>query len=142
MLLLLHAFSTLFLAGLIWFVQVVHYPLFPLADRSRFETFAADHRRRTTLVVAPLMLLELTSASAIALAPPAGSAGMAWLGWGLLVVIWLSTALLQVPRHRLLSAGFDEAVARSLVSTNWIRTIGWSGRGIIALLLLGRGAPS
>jgi hypothetical protein len=142
MLLLLHAFSTLALVGLIWFLQIVHYPLFPLADRSRFEVFAAEHQRRTTLVVAPLMLVEMASASAIALAPPAHSAGIAWLGWGLLMVIWLSTALLQVPRHRRLSAGFDADAARSLVTTNWLRTIGWSGRGVIALLLLAREMPS
>ena len=28
LLLLLHAAATLFMTGLIWFVQVVHYPLF------------------------------------------------------------------------------------------------------------------
>jgi hypothetical protein len=51
-------------------------------------------------------------------------------------VIWLSTALLQVPLHNLLARGLDrEAVAR-LVQTNWIRTAAWSARAVVSLALL------
>jgi hypothetical protein len=53
-------------------------------------------------------------------------------------VIWLSTALLQVPRHRALEAGFDPAAHRALVATNWIRTVAWTARGFLLLACLGR----
>jgi hypothetical protein len=55
---------------------------------------------------------------------------------GLLAVVWTSTGLWQVPAHRRLERGFDAALQRWLVSTNWVRTGAWSARGIIALALL------
>jgi hypothetical protein len=48
----------------------------------------------------------------------------------------MSTARLQVPCHRKLARGFDADVARRLVATNWIRTVCWSLRLLIALGLL------
>ncbi|MGI9470789.1 MAG: hypothetical protein ACR2NZ_04615, partial [Rubripirellula sp.] len=50
-------------------------------------------------------------------------------GLVLIVLIWLSTAFLQVPCHQQLSNGFDEAAYRRLVSSNWIRTALWTARG-------------
>jgi sterol desaturase/sphingolipid hydroxylase (fatty acid hydroxylase superfamily) len=64
--------ATWFMVGLIWFVQVVHYPLFAAVPAG--EPFAAYHRqhvRRTTWVVAPVMLVELVTAVALLLARPA-----------------------------------------------------------------------
>lgn len=136
-LLLVHATATLALVGLIWFVQVVHYPLFELASESRFERFALEHQRRTTWVVVPLMLTELASALLLLVRPPDGvSQELLWVGSGLLGAIWISTALLQVPLHRRLSGGRDRQVMRRLVATNWVRTLAWSGRGWVALALL------
>lgn len=54
-------------------------------------------------------------------------------GLALVAVIWLSTALLQVPCHELLCVGFDPAVHQRLVWTNWIRTAAWSLRGFLVL---------
>ena len=55
----------------------------------------------------------------------------------LLALIWLSTALLQMPRHRRLEGGYDEKTHHTLVLTNWIRTAGWSARSIILLVIAG-----
>jgi hypothetical protein len=57
----------------------------------------------------------------------------------LIGVIWCSTAWLQVPCHNRLAAGFDAACCRSLCRGNWIRTIAWSVRGVIVLLMLAMG---
>ena len=54
----------------------------------------------------------------------------------LLSLVWLSTAAWQAPDHRRLLGGFDPATHRHLVATNWVRTVGWSARGVIALWLL------
>ena len=136
-LVLVHAAATLAMVGLIWFVQVVHYPLFALASERRFERFALEHQRRTALVVVPLMLIELGSAAALLAGPPDGlSRELLWLGMALLGVIWLSTALLQVPLHRRLGDGPDQTSMRRLVVTNWLRTLEWTGRGWVALALL------
>jgi hypothetical protein len=36
----------------------------------------------------------------------------------------------------LLSRAADPAAMRRLVRTNWIRTIGWSARGVVAVAVL------
>jgi hypothetical protein len=46
----------------------------------------------------------------------------ALVGLALVGVVWLSTALLQVPRHSTLGSGFDHAAWSGLVLTNWVRT--------------------
>jgi hypothetical protein len=131
---LIHAAATLAMVGLIWFVQVVHYPLMAQVGQQRFTRYAASHSVRTTCVVAPPMLVEAALAGLLAVRPPPGvSATAAWVAFGLVGVIWLSTALLQVPMHRRLASGFDTQAHRRLVSSNWIRTIAWSVRGFIVL---------
>jgi hypothetical protein len=61
---------------------------------------------------------------------------MLWAGTALLAVIWLSTAVVQVPCHEVLSRVFDSEVYQSLVSTNWIGTAAWSLRGLLLLWMV------
>jgi hypothetical protein len=125
------------MVGLIWLVQVVHYPLLARIGRDGFAGYAASHATRTSWVVAPLMLTEAALAGTLALRPPVGvSAVAAWVGFGLVVVIWSSTAFLLVPMHRRLVTGFDKEAHRRLVSLNWIRTTAWSARGLLVLAWL------
>jgi len=58
-LLLVNAAATLFMVGVIWFVQIVHYPLFALVGEAAFSEYERHHARRTGWVVAIPMLLEL-----------------------------------------------------------------------------------
>ena len=133
----LHCASTLALFGLIWFVQVVHYPLFSLVGREHFVEYERLHQMRTTWVVAPLMSIEALTASLILVSNlTSAQRTLAWFGWILLLLIWLSTALLQVPLHRRLAAGYDSQTATRLVRSNWVRTIAWTVRGVIALMLM------
>ena len=137
--LLAHAAATLAMTGVIWFVQVVHYPLFGGVGADRWIGYAAAHGRLTTLVVAPLMLVELATAVLLVLRPPADvGRWAAVLGLALVLVIWASTALLQVPAHGRLGAGFDADVHRGLVAGNWIRTLAWTARSALVLGMVGR----
>jgi len=136
-LLLAQTASTLFMTGVIWIVQTVHYPLFALVGRDGFREYAREHQRRITPVVAVAMPVEAVTAVLLLLATPAGvQKGLLVLGAILLLPIWLSTALLQVPAHRRLSAGFDDHVASRLVETNWLRTALWSARSALILVVL------
>lgn len=128
-----HAFVTLFMTGLIWFVQVVHYPLFDRVGKPDFAAYEAHHTRRTGRLVGGPMLLELGLAVTLAWSP---GGTLAWCGLGLLGIIWLSTAVGQIPTHRLLKRGFDQAAHKRLVRGNWVRVIAWSMRGQIAILML------
>jgi hypothetical protein len=133
------AAATWFLTGLIWIVQVVHYPLFAMADRAAYPAFAAAHGRLITLVVGPPMLIEAALAAWLVVERPAAvPAWWAAAGLGLVVVIWVSTAALQVPMHARLSGGFDAHALHLLVSTNWIRTAAWSLRAILCAAMLVR----
>lgn len=128
-----HAVSTLVMVGIIWFVQVVHYPMFALVGVREFPNWQQRNTRQTTLVVGPPMLVELMTAAGLLLLR---GDRLAVAGAVLLVVIWASTALLQVPAHNRLERGFDAAVHRRLVQTNWVRTVCWSARGVVALVVL------
>jgi hypothetical protein len=134
-----HAGSTWFMVGLIWFVQVVHYPLMGAVPPHAFSAYATSHQRRTTWVVGPVMLIEVSSALLLVRAPQGTFTGtmLPWIGLAFLLLVWVSTFAVQVPLHARLASGFDRAVWRRLVATNWVRTIAWTARGIIALLLLG-----
>ncbi len=137
--LLVQLAATLYMLGLIWFVQAVHYPLFGMVGERQFSAYEVAHCARTNWVVGPPMLAELGSALFLVWQAPAGvPPAAAWLGLGLLGVVWISTALLQVPRHAELTDGFDAAAHRALVSTNWLRTAAWSARGLLVLWMTAR----
>ena len=135
-LLVVHAASTWAMTGLIWFVQVVHYPLFALAGAPSFAAYHAAHTRRTTLVVAPLMIVEAVTAVVIVVSR-AQPVWAAWTGVVLVGVVWLATFGLSVPRHdAMMRGGYDLAAIQGLVATNWVRTTAWSLRAVLAVWML------
>ena len=132
--LLLNAAATLFMTGIIWFVQVVHYPLFDAVGREIFANYEVRHSNLTTLVVIIPMFVELITSLALLWQRPEGIAfWQLWLGLGLVGVIWGSTALLQVPQHSILSQGFNERAYEVLVQSNWLRTFAWSVRSALVV---------
>ena len=144
-LLVAHLAATLVMVGVIWFVQVVHYPLFAKVGRTGFSAYSEAHSRLTGYVVGPPMLVEAATAVLLILRrPDEVPAALAWAGLALLAGVWLSTALLQSPRHGRLALGFDARTYRSLVASNWARTALWSLRGVLVLWMAAgaAGAPS
>ncbi|MGC8882165.1 MAG: hypothetical protein ACP5UT_04975 [Bryobacteraceae bacterium] len=132
-LLVLHAAAAWFLAGLVWFVQLVHYPLMAEAARADFVRYEALHQRRTTWIVAPVMTLEAALTAWLTAHPPADVPGWSVLAAAVLLAgIWASTFAVQVPIHARLAAGFDARVHRRLLRSNWFRTVAWSLRAVIA----------
>ncbi|MFB0976218.1 MAG: hypothetical protein QMC73_01015 [Myxococcota bacterium] len=136
--LLVHLAATYYMVGLIWFVQHVHYPLFGAVGSDEFSAYSQSHVARTGSIVGPAMIVEGATAALLLAATPSALPGwLVWFGAGLLLVIWLSTGLLQVPRHRDLIAGFDATAHRRLVTTYWILYLAWSLRGGLALYMVG-----
>lgn len=133
-----HAAATWFMAGLVWFVQVVHYPLMTRVGQAERADYAVAHQQRTTLVVAPAMLLEALCAGLLVtpvVAHPSSTAVLlAWVGVALLVAIWALTFAVLVPLHGRLARGDAHAVGR-LVQWNLARTALWSARGVVAISL-------
>ena len=132
--LLLNAIATLFMTGLIWFVQVVHYPLFNRVGIEAFTAYEARHSNLTTLVVIVPMVIELISALILLWQRPNGIvAWQLWLGLGLVGLIWFSTAFLQVPQHSVLAQGFNEQAYQLLLKGNWLRTAAWTLRSLLVV---------
>ncbi len=132
-----HSAATLYMTGVTWFVQVVHYPLFARIGVAEFSAYEQRHTALTTWVVAPPMLLEAGTAMLLIWLRPVGVSDMQiWIGLALLAVIWASTFLVQVPCHEVLSREYDSVVHQRLVSTNWIRTAAWSLRGLLVLWMV------
>ena len=135
--------ATLFMTGVIWTVQIVHYPLFSYADRSNYPAFAEAHGRLITPVVGPAMLVELVTAGLLLIHRPAALPAR-WAVAGLVLVglIWVSTALLQVPMHGQLAQGYEARAHGWLVGTNWIRTVAWTARSMMMIVVLTRAVHS
>lgn len=133
----MHFAVTLFLIGLIWIVQMVHYPLMKYVEPARFVAFEKEHCQRIGPIVAPAMLLEGTLSFLICYQAYSQQVDIWSLlasvsGLVLLGFIWFSTFAVQVPIHNRLSLGFQADQIDALVRTNWIRTIAWTLRGFIA----------
>jgi hypothetical protein len=135
--LLANAVSTFFMLGLTWFVQVVHYPLFPMVGTDRFAGYHERHSGLTTWVVLPPMTVELASSIMLAVEPPSGESGLAVAGAVLAVSIWALTALAAAPAHgRIGRTGLDGDSLRFLLRISWVRTIAWTAHAAVVVLLL------
>lgn len=129
--------ATVMLTGVIWFVQVVHYPLFRLVGAGSFIAFERVHTRRISYIVVPLMVTEMSAALVLPfLDPVAPARGLAWVGAVLAILIWLVTFTVQVPLHRRLLEGYDAGAVDRLVKSNGLRVGLWSARAVVSILLL------
>lgn len=132
--LLAHVAVTWWMLGIIWMVQVVHYPLFAAVGELSFAAYENEHRRLITWIVMVPMVIELGSAFYLWRYPPRGlPRGELFIAFLLVCLIWGSTAFLQVPAHQVLSLGFDVDVHRELVNGNWIRTLAWTLRALFTM---------
>jgi hypothetical protein len=131
------------MAGIIWFVQVVHYPLFAAVTGPGGAEYARTNQARTSLVVLPPMLVEAAAAGWLAAWPPDGiGRGPAVVGLVLVGLVWLSTLAVQMPLHaRLAHEGHAPAVVATLVRSNWPRTLLWTARAILAAWMLAAVKP-
>ncbi len=140
MLLLMNLVLSAFLTGLIWFVQVVHYPIFRQVPTAAFGAYHAVHTLTTGRAVAMPMLLELLLGGWLALQFfPGNLKWFNYAAYGLVLLLWGVTFLLAVPLHNKITAGgYSEEVINSLVTSNWIRTVAWTVRTALLTYMLYR----
>lgn len=130
--LLFNLLSTWTMVGVIWFVQVVHYPLLAVVPVESATSVAVEHQRRTGWVVgAPMALEGVTTLALLVLVPEGVVWFVPWLAGIPLAVALGATIFLSVPRHERMAREPDAQVGKELVSTNWVRTIAWTLRGFI-----------
>ena len=127
----LNVISAFLLTGVIWTIQIVHYPSFHFIDKQSFTNFHHFHERRISIIVMPLMLIELTTSTALYINNM--SSIVFALNLLIVVLIWCSTFFIQVPIHSILSQKKDKKLIEKLVNTNWIRTFLWSMRMLLII---------
>lgn len=131
--------ATLFMCGVIVFVQVVHYPLFLKVGRNGFAGYAKSHQWLTSFVVGVPMIAEAVFAAVFLIWIPSITqidGGLTLINVGLELFILGVTAVFSIPCHAALSEGYDAAVVNRLVLTNWLRTVAWLAKGWVSVALL------
>lgn len=123
------------MTGVIWLIQLVHYPSFSRIDAAKFAEFHQFHTKNISFIVLPLMLTELITAFYLIYQKSPFQYSLQF-GLSLVLIIWLSTFLLQVPAHNALAHGFDDLQYKKLINTNWIRTIAWTLRSFVLIFIL------
>lgn len=129
-----HVASTFFMTGLIWIIQLLHYPSYRFIQTEKFSSYQNFHTNRITFIVGPVMLIEVLSGMYLTVTSDWTSA---WtLNFVGLCLIWLSTLFFSIPAHNQLHWAYNEKVISRLIKTNWLRTLTWSFRSLLMLYLL------
>lgn len=123
------------LSGLIWTIQVVHYPLFALVGPEQWLRDEAEHQRLITWVVLALMSLAVALSVALVISH---NGTLAWSNAVIAVIAvgqFMATGLFYAPLHDELTRGFSIDRIEALVRLNWLRTGGWTVQLAVAAAL-------
>ena len=126
-----HLIFTSIMTGVIWVIQIVHYPSFHFIEKELYTAFQKFHMNKISIIVIPIMLAELITGMMLFLDKSSKSPFLI-ISFVILVLIWLITGVFFSKAHNELIAGYQELVVNQLVAMNWIRTLLWTLR----LLLL------
>ena len=126
-----HLIFTSIMTGVIWVIQIVHYPSFHFIEKELYIAFQKFHMNKISIIVMPIMLAELITGIMLFIDKSSKSPFLI-ISFVILVLIWLITGVFFSKAHNELIAGYQELVVNQLVAMNWIRTLLWTLR----LLLL------
>ena len=135
LILLVCLFFTLYNVGMIWTLQLNHYPLYARVGRGDFREYIAAHNKLLLLpIVLPGLIAFASSLLLIWWLPAEIPDWSVWLPISLNVAIVASTVLVQGPAHNALARdGYSESVVRKIITTNWARTVAWTANGLVLL---------
>jgi len=122
--------STSIMVGVIWVIQLLHYPSFHFINDQKYIEFQHFHMQRISIIVIPAMLTELASALLLAYF---FESSLTIILLALLLGIWGITFIFFTNMHQKLTNGYDHSIVDRLVQINWSRTALWSLRLIILL---------
>lgn len=139
--LLLTTAAAWWMAAVAWLVQSVNYPWFARVGADAWVEHHRHHSHAITPVVVPGMATELVGAALVAARPPDGTSPALAIASLVLALLAVGlTAAVAAPAHGRLSAAFDPAVARRLLTANLVRAMLWTAHGAVCLVLLAQAA--
>ena len=125
-----HLICSAIMVGVIWVIQLLHYPSFHFINDQKYIEFQHFHMQRISFIVVPVMLIELASALLLAYF---FESSLTIILLALVLGIWAITFIFFTNMHQKLTDGYDHSIVDRLVQINWARTALWSLRLIILL---------
>ncbi len=124
--------------GVIWFVQLVVYPLFAKVG---VDDYVAYHRFYSSRIPFPVILpgfaCFLLPIGLMFFRPLSIPLGIALANAVCGLVSLVVTVALEIPRHyRLERGGKQESVIGELIRYNWPRTVGITGSAFLTIVML------
>ncbi len=133
LLIFIHLLSNSFLLAIIYQTQLITYPTFLEISPKKFNKYHKNYVNVITYLVAPFMVLELSTLVVIIY----NNKGFLLIKSLLtLIVIWLVTFIVMVPIHNNISKKYKSSQIRRLINYNWIRTILWTLKFIVVFYIL------
>ena len=133
-LLMIHIISTSIMVGVIWVMQLVHYPSFKYVKESDYIIFQKYHMSNISYIVFPVMFTELITALLIFFS---GEKSLFFvLSLICLFLIWVITGVLFTKYHSILKEGKDLMIIEKMIKANWIRALLWTMRLIMILFVI------
>ena len=127
---LTHLVFTSTMVGIIWVIQLVHYPSFYFIRKDIFVSFQKFHTNKIAIVVVPVMLVELIT-GILLIYMETNIDIVLTISIFILIAIWVLTAIYFYKAHQKLMSGYNEEIINQLIKLNWIRTILWTFRLIL-----------
>ena len=129
-----HLTSTSIMVGVIWVIQLVHYPSFKYVNESDYIIFQKYHMSNISYIVFHIMFTELTTAILIFFSGEKSFFFM--LSLICLFLIWVITGVLFTKFHNILQKGKDLKMIEKMIKANWMRTLLWTLRLIMIFFVI------
>ena len=127
---LIHLVFTSILVGIIWVIQLVHYPSFHFIRKDIYVSFQKLHTDKIAIIVAPVMLIELIT-GILLIYMETNINIVLIVSLVILLAIWILTAIYFYKAHQNLMSGYNKEIINQLIKLNWIRTVLWTFRLIL-----------
>ena len=125
--LIAHLIFSSIMTGVIWVIQIVHYPSFHFIEKELYTAFQKFHMNKISIIVIPVMLAELITGIML-LFDKSSKSFFLITSLIILILIWAITGVFFSKVHSKLIFGYQELVVNQLVVMNWIRTLLWTLR--------------
>ena len=133
--LFVHLIFTSVMTGVIWVIQIVHYPSFHFVEKELYTAFQKFHMNRISIIVIPIMLSELIT-GLLLLLDKSSKSSLLITSFVILILIWAITGVFFSKAHNKLIIGYQELVVNQLVVMNWIRTLLWTFRLLLLIFFI------
>ena len=87
-----HLIFTSIMTGVIWVIQIVHYPSFHFIEKELYTAFQKFHMNKISIIVIPIMLAELIT-GVILLFDKSSKSFILIISLIVLILIWLITGV-------------------------------------------------